>query len=211
MKIALVAATGKIGRHIAQQAISRGHEVTAVLRRDNDLPAELDGASVAIAALDDPDGLVAALRGHDVLASAYGPAPGDDASVSPVTQTLIAAARAVGIRRLVVVGGAGSLEVAPGVQLVDTEGFPPAYKSVASAHRDALKLYQAIDDLDWTFYAPAAVIGPGEKQGNFRTQSKTLLVDAQGKSTISYADYADAFVSEIEQPRFVRQIATVAY
>lgn len=211
MKIALVAASGTIGRHIAQQAIRRGHEVTAVLRRDTDLPAELDGASIAIAALDDHDGLVAVLRGHDVLASAYGPAPGDEASVSPVTQALIAAARAAGIRRLVVVGGAGSLEVAPGVQLVDTEGFPHAYKSVASAHRDALKLYQSTDDLDWTFYAPAAVIGPGEKQGNFRTQAKTLLADAQGKSTISYSDYADAFVSEIEQPRFVRQIATVAY
>jgi putative NADH-flavin reductase len=212
MKIALVAATGKIGRHIVQQALSRGHEVTAVVRRDTDLPVELDGANIAIAALDDHDGLVAALRGHDVLASAYGPVAGDDdAKVSQVTQTLIAAARTAGIRRLVVVGGAGSLEVAPGVQLVDTEGFPPAYKSVASAHRDALKLYQAIDDLDWTFYAPAALIGSGEKQGNFRTQARTLLVDAQGKSAISYADYADAFVSEIEQPRFVRQIATVAY
>lgn len=211
MKIALVAATGKIGRHIAQQAISRGHEVTAVVRRDTDLPAELDGARIAIAALEDHDALVAALRGHDVLASAYGPAPGDDASVGQITHALMAAARAAGIRRLVVIGGAGSLEVAPGVQLVDTEGFPPAYKPVASAHRDALKLYQAIDDLDWTFYAPAAVIGPGEKQGNFRTQAKMLLADAQGKSAISYGDYADAFVSEIEQPRFVRQIATVAY
>jgi hypothetical protein len=211
MKIALVAATGKIGRHIAQQAIAHGHEVTAIVRRDSDLPAELAGARVAIAALDDHDGLVAALRGHDVLASAYGPAPGDEASISQVTQALTAAARAAGIGRLVVVGGAGSLEVAPGLQLVDTEGFPPAYKSVALAHRDALKLYQAIDDLDWTFYAPAAVIGPGEKRGGFRTQAKTLLTDAQGKSAIGYADYADAFVSEIEQPRFVRQIATVAY
>jgi len=211
MKIALVAASGTIGRQIAQQAISRRHEVTAVLRRDTDLPPELDGARIVVAALDDHDGLVAALRGHDVLASAYGPAPADDASVGAVTLALIAAARAAGIRRLVVVGGAGSLEVAPGVQLVDTEGFPPAYKAVASAHRDALKLYRATDDLDWTFYAPAAVIGPGKKQGDFRTQATTLLADAQGKSSISYADYADAFVSEIEQPRFVRQIATVAY
>lgn len=211
MKIALVAAAGKIGRQIAQQAISRGHEVTAIVRRETDLPPELAGAHPVVAPLDDHDALIAAIHGNDVLASAYGPAPGAEATLSEVADDLIAAARAVGIGRLVVVGGAGSLEVAPGVQLVDTSNFPAAYKSVALAHRDALKRYQTADDLDWTFYSPAAEIGPGEKRGAFRSQAHAFLANAEGKSTISYADYADAFVDEIEQPRYLKTIATVAY
>lgn len=211
MKIALIAATGKIGRHIAQQAIARGHEVTAIVRRTTDVPAELEGARLVAAALDDHEALVAAIRGHDVLASAYGPAPGDYASLSRVADALIAAARDAGIRRLVVVGGAGSLEIAPGVQLVDTPGFPDAYKPYALAHRDALKRFQTTDGLDWTFYSPAAEIGPGERRSQFRTQAQALLANVEGKSEISYADYADAFVNEIEQPRFIRQIATAAY
>lgn len=211
MKIALVAATGKIGRQIAQQAMSRGHEVTAIVRRDTDLPPELAGANLVIAPLDDHDALVAAIHGHDVLASAYGPAPGAEATLSEVADGLIAAARATSIGRLVVVGGAGSLEVAPGVQLVDTPNFPAAYKSVALAHRDALKRYQTADDLDWTFYSPAAEIGAGPKRGNFRTQARALLANVEGKSEISYADYADAFVSEIEQSRYPKQLATAAY
>lgn len=211
MKIALIAATGKIGRQIAQQAIARGHEVTAIVRRDTDLPPELAGAHLVIAPLDDHDALVAAIRGNDVLASAYGPAPGAEATLSEVADDLIAAALEAGIRRLVVVGGAGSLEVAPGVQLVDTPNFPVAYKAVALAHRDALKRYQTADDLDWTFYSPAAEIGPGEKRGVFRSQANAFLANAEGKSTISYADYADAFVDEIEQPKYPKNIATVAY
>jgi len=211
MKIALVAATGKIGRQIAQQAISRGHEVTAIVRRDTNLPPELAGAHLVVAPLDDHDALVAAIHGNDVLASAYGPAPGAEATLSEVADDLIAAARAAGIGRLVVVGGAGSLEVAPGVQLVDTPDFPAAYKAVALAHRDALKRYQTADELDWTFYSPAAVIGPGEKRGVFRSQANAFLANAEGSSIISYADYADAFVDEIEQPRYLKTIATVAY
>lgn len=211
MKIALVAATGKIGRQIAQQAIARGHEVTAVVRRDTDLPPELAGARLVIAPLDDHDALVAAIRGNDVLASAYGPAPGAEATLSGIADGLIAAARDAGIRRLIVVGGAGSLEVAPGVQLVDTPDFPAAYKPVALAHRDALKRYRTADDLDWTFYSPAAQIGPGEKRGVFRSQANAFLADADGNSAISYADYADAFVGEIEQPQYPKNIATVAY
>lgn len=211
MKIALIAATGKIGRQIAQQAIARGHELTAIVRRDADLPPELAGAHLVIAPLDDHDALVAAVQGKDVLASAYGPAPGAEATLSEVADDLIAAARAAGIRRLVVVGGAGSLEVAPGVQLVDTPNFPAAYKAVALAHRDALKRYQAATDLDWTFYSPAAEIGPGEKRGVFRSQANAFLANAEGRSTISYADYAEAFVNEIEQPKYAKNIATVAY
>ena len=102
-------------------------------------------------------------------------------------------------------------KVAPGKQLVDTEGFPAAYKAVALAHREALSFYRTVTDIDWTFFAPAALIAPGAKTGQFRTGADTLIVDANGESKISAEDYAIAFVGEIENARFVRRIATVAY
>lgn len=210
MKIALIGATGNIGRHIAQEAVRRGHTVTAVVREAKPLPPELNGIQTVVASLENQAALVEAIRGHDVLASAYGPGTSGIDSIIDVAHTLVAAARAAGVQRLVVVGGAGSLEVAPGLQLVDTPDFPAPYKPYALAHRAALAVFKAADDLEWTFFSPAAEIGPGEKRGNFRTGIKTLIT-ANGRSQISYPDYADAFVSEIEQPRFIKQIATVAY
>lgn len=210
MKIALVAATGNIGRQIARQAIANGHQVTALVRRDTALPPELEGARIAVA-LDDHPTLVAAIRGHDVLASAYGPGNASVDNIPAVTKALVSAAREAGIKRVVVVGGAGSLEIAPGQQLVDIPDFPAAYKPQALAHREALQIWQRADDLNWTFFAPPAEIGPGAAQGNVRVQAKALLTDAQGHSRIHYPDYAAAFVAEIERPRFVRQIVTAAY
>ena len=210
MKIAIVAATGKIGRNIVQQALQKGHEVTAIVRSDKDLPAELKGAKVVVAALEKTS-LAKVLRGHDAVISAYGPAPEATAALSDTSHTLIAAVREAGLRRLVVVGGAGSLEVAPGVQLVDIPEFPAAYKTVALAHREALAIYRAASDIDWTFFSPAAEIGPGEVRGHYRTGEKKLLVDGEGNSRISYGDYAAAVVAEVEQPRYVQTIATAAY
>ncbi|HDS0948385.1 TPA: NAD(P)H-binding protein [Stenotrophomonas maltophilia] len=212
MKIALVGATGNIGRQIARHALAHGHQVTAVVRSEKDLPAELAGAQLAIAALDDSDALAAVIAGHDVLASAYGPRPGDDIGrVAEVAGHLLDAARQAKVARVVVVGGAGSLEVAPGVQLVDTPDFPAAYKPYALAHREAFKRLQAVDDLDWTFFSPAAEIGPGEERGQYRVQAKAFLADAQGHSRISYADYGAAFVAELEAGKYPKQIITAAY
>lgn len=211
MKIALVAATGNIGSHIARQAVQRGHAVTAILRSDKPLPEQLNGVQAAVTRLDDHTALVAAIRNHDVLASAFGPGAADCHAIVDTARALVAAARAAGIRRVIVVGGAGSLAVAPGLQLVDTPEFPAAYKPYALAHREALSVLQAADDLDWTFFAPAAEIGPGKRRGEFRTGAQALIVSAEGRSEISYADYADAFVAEIEQPKFIKEIATAAY
>ena len=153
----------------------------------------------------------AAVRGHDVVASAYAPPQDNLATLSDATKALVEGVRAAGLKRLVVVGDAGSLEVAPGKQLVDSEGFPDAYKAVALAHRDAFTFYLTVSDLDWTVFAPAALIAPGERTGVFRTGADTLLADASGNSQISAEDYAIAFVDELEQGRFIRKIATVAY
>ncbi|MDN8006160.1 NAD(P)H-binding protein [Burkholderia multivorans] len=208
LNIALFGATGMIGSRIAAEAARRGHRVTALSRRPG---AAGDGITAKAADLFDPASVAAALPVHDVVASAYGPKQDDAANVVAAVKALVEGARRAGLKRVVVVGGAGSLEVAPGKQLVDTEGFPAEYKAVALAHRDALDYLKTVDDLDWTFFAPAALIAPGERTGTFRTGTGKLIVDANGDSRISAEDYAVAFVDALEQRRFVREIATVAY
>lgn len=211
MKIALIAPTGNIGSQIAAEILKRGHQLIAVTRSNKPLAAELAGAEQRIADITDSAALAQALQGADVVASAFGPAHDQPQDLISATKALISAVRAAAIKRLIVVGGAGSLEVAPGVQLVDTPQFPAAYKPIALAHRDALTLYRAASDLDWTFFAPAGLIGPGEKKGGFRVGARNLITDAAGNSQIHYPDYAVAFVDEIEQKLFHQDIATVAY
>jgi putative NADH-flavin reductase len=200
-----------VGSRIAAEAARRGHEVTALVRDPARVPADVANLTAAQADLLDAASVGAAVCGHDVVASAYAPPPDNLAMLADATRALVEGVRAAGLKRLVVVGGAGSLEVAPGRQLVDTAGFPDAYKPIALAHRDVLDYYRTITDLDWTFFAPAALIAPGERTGTFRAGANTLIADAEGNSRISAEDYAIAFVDELEQGRFVRQLATAAY
>ncbi len=124
----------------------------------------------------------------------------------------IAGLKAAGVKRLIVVGGAGSLEVAPGVQVVDTPEFPAAWKGIALAHRDALEVYRKEGgELEWTYFSPPALIEPGERTGKFRVGSDQLLVDGTGQSQISAEDYAIALLDEVETPRHVRKRFTAAY
>ncbi len=210
LKIALFGATGMIGSRIAAEAARRGHEISAFARNPERVAA---GANVRVQKGDlfDEAAMKTAVVDHDAIASAYAPPREDAAKVVDASRALVALARAAHVKRLVAVGGAGSLIVAPGKQLVDTEGFPEAYKAYALAHRDALSFYRSVTDIDWTFFAPAALIAPGTRTGTFRTGADALIVDSQGKSEISAEDYAIAFVDEIEAGRFVRKIATVAY
>ncbi|CAG4896267.1 NAD(P)-dependent oxidoreductase [Paraburkholderia saeva] len=211
LKIALFGATGMIGSRVAAEAARRGHTVTALSRNPERVPTDVANLKAASADVLDAASVAEAVRGSDVVASAYAPPQGDAGVIVAASKTLVDGTRAAGVKRLVVVGGAGSLEVAPGTQLVDTAGFPDAYKTIALAHRDALAYYRTVSDLDWTFFAPAALIAPGERTGTFRTAANVLVADKDGNSTISAEDYAIAFVDEIEQGRFIRQIATVAY
>jgi uncharacterized protein len=211
LKIALFGATGVIGSRIAHEATRRGHQVTALVREPSRVPSDVPNLRAAQVDLLDAARVAAALRGHDVAASAYAPPPDDAGVLATATRALVNGVRAAGLKRLVVVGGAGSLEVAPGRQLVDTDGFPEAYKAVALAHRGVLADFRGVTDLDWTFFSPAAIIAPGERTGTFRTGIGNLIADAQGNSRISAEDYAIAFVDELEQGRFVRQIVTAAY
>ena len=210
LKIALFGATGMVGSRIAAEAARRGHQVSALVRQPERVAAE-PNIRAAKADVLDAASVGAAVRGHDVVASAYSPPSQKLGELLGASRALVEGVRAAGLKRLVVVGGAGSLEVAPGKQLVDADGFPDAYKAIALAHREALGYYRTVTDIDWTFFAPAAIIAPGERKGAFRTGAGALIADAKGESRISAEDYAIAFVDELEQGRFIRQIATVAY
>ena len=200
MKIALFGGAGTLGSRIAAEARSRGHSVTS-LSRSGTPPADArDAASVA-----------AAVAGHDAVISAIGPRHGDEPSeLSAAARGLLAGVKQAGVKRLLVVGGAGSLEVAPGKRLVDAPDFPAGWKGVALAHADALAVVRANTDVDWTYASPAALIQPGQRTGKYRTGGDQLLTDEKGQSHISAEDFAVALIDELEKPRFVRKRFTAA-
>jgi len=211
MKILLIGASGTIGQRVLAEALRRGHAVTTLTRDPSRVLAQ-PGVTAVKGDVLDPQSLAGAAAGHDVVISAFGPGGQDAAQMVDAARAQIAGLKAAGVKRLVVVGGAGSLEVAPGVQLVDTPEWPTALKGIALAHREALEVYRAEGgELEWTYISPPALIEPGARTGKFRVGGDQLLVDAQGQSRISAEDYAVALLDEVETPRQVRGRFTVAY
>lgn len=203
-KIAILGITGNAGSRIANELLSRGHSVTGIARDPSKAQARA-GLTLVAADATQAATLAPLLQGHDVVVSATRFVGGIDAA------TLVAAARQAGVPRIAVVGGAGSLEVAPGVALIDTPQFPDAYKAEAGAGRVFLQALRGEKDLDWTFLSPSALFAPGERTGQFRLGGDQLLVDAQGNSHISMEDFAIALADEIERPQHARQRFTVGY
>jgi len=212
MKIAVFGAGGRIGSRIVDEALNRGHDVTAVVRHPENYTKIHEHLKVAKGDLFNSQDVETGAFNQDAVVSAYSPAAGTPAStITEVAVPLINGLKQAHVKRLVIVGGAGSLEVAPGKQLVDTPDFPEAYKAVSLAHREALKIYQKAKDLDWTFACPSAEIIPGERTGKFRTGTNQLLSDANGKSYISMEDFAVAIMDEIETPMHIQSLFTVGY
>lgn len=203
MKIAVIGGTGRAGSRIVEELSRRGHDVTVIVRHPEKLSAR-PGVTAVRGDVFDVDGLAKAVAGHDVAVSAVHFTASDPGR-------LIAAAKQARIRRYLVVGGAGSLEVAPGVALVSTPGFPAAYKAEAEKGGVFLDLLRREADLDWTFLSPSALFVEGERTGKFRLGGDQLLTDAAGKSWISFEDYAVALADEIERPAHSRQRFTVGY
>ncbi len=210
MNIALFGATGTIGRRIAQEALSRGHRVTAISRKPEGFDLKHDLLQTAAGDARDTAAVAKLVAGHDAVVNAISPKGSSPDDLPAAARTLIEGLKQAGVRRLVVVGGAGGLEVAPGVRVVDTPALPAFVKPIALAHIAALEVYRQAD-LDWTFFAPPALIQPGQRTGKYRTGTDQLLVDAQGKSAISAEDYAVALLDELEKPQFVRRRFTAAY
>jgi putative NADH-flavin reductase len=212
MKIAVFSASGRIGSRIVDEALKRGHDVTAVVRHPENYTKIHEHLKVAKGDLFKTQDVETAAFNQDAVVSAYSPAGSTPVStITEVAIPLINGLKQGHTKRLIIVGGAGSLEVAPGLQLVDTPDFPAAYKPASLAHREALKIYQKASELDWTFVCPSAEIMPGERTGKFRTGTNQLLTDANGKSHISMEDYAIAIIDEIENPMHVRGVMTVGY
>jgi len=202
MNVALIGATGNAGSRLLAELTRRGHTVTAIVRHLEKVPPQ-PGVTPKKGDVFDPQGLADLLKGHDAVVSSVHFTASDPLK-------LLEAVRAAGVKRYLVVGGAGSLEVAPGVRLIDTPNFPEAYKTEATAGAAFLDLLRAEMGLDWTFLSPSALFVAGERTGKFRLGKDQLLTNAEG-SRISFEDFAIALVDELEKPAHSRQRFTVGY
>jgi uncharacterized protein len=213
MKIALIGASGKIGSRILAEAIARGHAVTGIVRKP-ETGITLPNLTWAKADVLHTDELAELIRGHDAVISAFGIdwlRPETYPLYGKAADSIIRATKKAGVKRLINVGGAGSLEAAPGVQIVDTPEFPAMWKAGADEQRKSLEIFRQEKNLDWTFFSPALVIEPGEKKGGFRIGKDNPVFDEKGNSHISYDDYASALLDELENPQFIKQRFTVGY
>ena len=209
MNVTLYGATGKTGACLLTELLNRGHTVTAIVR-DPAKVASRPGLTVRAGDLSDPAGIAEAVRGTEAVVSAYGPGPNAPGELVGATERLVAGVKLAGVARLLMVGGAGSLEVSSGVQLVDSGLLPEEWKPIALAHRDALHVLQA-SDLDWTSLCPAAFFEPGARTGVFRLGQDNLVANEKGESRISMEDYAIAMVDELEKHAHSRQRFSVGY
>jgi uncharacterized protein len=203
MKVAVIGATGRAGSRIVEELARRGHQVTAIARQADKAPAIQNVVSRAVD-LHDHSALVDALKGNEAAVSAV-----RFADTSPAE--LISAIKAAGVARYLVVGGAASLKLPGGGRLLDSPHFPEAYKPEAQAGADFLEALKAERGLDWTFLSPSMVFDGDERLGRYRAGGDELLSDADGKSHISFPDYAIAMADEIETPTHRRQRFTVGY
>jgi putative NADH-flavin reductase len=207
MKVVLYGATGNSGQQILQELTSRGHQVTAVTRDPSKLPSTVKAVKDDLSSV---DAIASVIAGADVVVSAYAPPQDNVDALVGVTEREIAAVKKAGKARLIVVGGAGLLEVAPGVTLIASGYLPEAYLPIAKAHEKAFNVLKA-SDINWTYFSPAAYFVPGERTGKFRLGTTNLVANAQGESRISFADYAIALVDEIEKPAHERGQLSIGY
>lgn len=201
--IAIIGATGRAGSQLLEEALRRGHRVIAIARNTDKLGVR-PGLSVRQVDALDATALADAISGADVVISAAHFATLPAAAV-------IGPVKKAGVKRLLVVGGAGSLLLPGGGRVIDSPGFPEEYKAEASAGAAFLDTLRAEKELDWTFLSPSAEFIEAERTATFRLGQNDLLVSQEGRSWISFADYAIALIDEVETPKHSRQRFTVGY
>jgi len=217
MKIALIGATGFVGSQVLTELVGRGHEVTAISRNPEKLITDDKLVTSKKGDVLNEQEVAKLVEGHDAVISAYNPGWTNPDLYSEFlygAQAIQAGVKKSGVKRLLVVGGAGSLEVAPGLQLIDTPQFPQEYKAGAGAAREYLNILKKETELDWTFLSPAIEMHQGTsgiKKGIYRTGLDNPVFDESGRSILSVEDLAVAIVDEIEKPQFIKKRFTVAY
>lgn len=207
MKLAIVGATGRVGSVIVTEALERGHSVTAVSRNTEKLPSHAHLVAKA-GDIHKPRELAAIMAGHGAIIAAFNPALPEGREGF---RRLIEAVHHSGVKRFVIVGGAGSLLTSEGKRYLDSDEFNPAWRGGASATAEFLDALRGEKELDWVMLSPAAVLAPGPKTGKFRLGGDTILKDAKGESRISLGDYAVALLDEVEKPKHHRARFTLAY
>jgi len=207
VKIAIIGASGLVGTKILSESLDRGHEITAIVRNPERLPTH-PKLRAARGDATRPAELALLVTGHDVVISAFN--PGKDESGTG-TRSIIDAVKGSEVKRLLVVGGAGSLEIAPGKRLIDQPDFPAQWKDGAQRTAAFLDQLRGETELDWAFVSPAAMLAPGRRTGHYRVGGDQLLTDSDGESRISLEDYAVAMLDEIERPQHHRKRFSVAY
>ena len=216
MKILLIGATGFVGAHLLHEALTRGHQVTALVRDPSKLPDAHEHLTVVQGDVNYPDGLAAVLAGHDLVLNSFNPGWDNPNLYRDYLAGYRAVERATeraGVPRLLAIGGAGSLYVGE-QQLVDGPGFPEDFKPGATAARDYLSELRGNKTLDWTFFSPAIEMHRGiatGRTGHYRLGTENPVFDEAGRSVLSGEDLAVAVLDEVEQHRFSRQRFTAAY
>lgn len=212
MKIALIGATGFVGKAVLAELLARGHAVTAITSRPERVPPATGLTAVRGDAYEAAS-IAQVVAGHDAVVSTFNPG-WDKADIRALFvrghQGIVAGIKAAGVQRFLEVGGAGSLYVAPGLQLIDTPDFPAAYREGAEGARQALNLLREERELDWVFLSPPAMLAPGPRTGRYQVGGDQLLMAGAAPAGISDQDLAAAIVDELEQPRHHRQRFTVA-
>jgi uncharacterized protein len=216
MRIVVFGATGNVGRQVVLEALRRGHEVTGVVRDPAAVQSPDPRARLERGDATDPSSVARIVKGADAVVSAISPRPNPRGLPAPKladnARAIIQGLRDSGVKRVLYVVGASSLEVAPGKRLFDQPGFPDIYRAEALEGIQALDIWRSeAQGLDWTCLSPADVIFPGERTGKYRTTDDRLIVDAEGKSRISFEDFAVAILDELEKPNHVGKRFGVAY
>jgi putative NADH-flavin reductase len=209
MKVVLYGATGNAGARILTELLERGHKVTAVVRNQSKIQPQT-GLTIALGDLSDSARIAENVKGSDAVISAYGPGLNAPNDLIGATERLVEGVKLSGVPRLLTVGGAGTLEVSPGVLLLDSPMLPAEWRPIAKAHLDALEILRR-SDLDWTCLAPAAFFEPGKRTTTFRLGLNNLIASEKGESRISMEDYAIALVDELERHAHPRQRFSVGY
>jgi hypothetical protein len=207
MNVVLYGATGNSGQRILNELTNRGHHVTAVARDTSKIPSSVKAVKDDLSSV---EAIASIIAGADVVVSAYAPPQDNTDALLGVTDRQIAAVKKAGTARLIVVGGAGLLEVAPGVTLIASGYLPEAYLPIAKSHEKALGILKS-SDINWTYFSPAGYFEAGQRTGKFRLGTTNLIANEKGDSRISFEDYAIALVDEIEKPAYERGQLSIGY